>query len=328
MGRVVVTADAEATLALLAELRGAVRMRARGERSGMRLERDSVGQVRIDRIAFDGGVDVDVGPVDELIFGQVSSGAIGFRADGAEHWHHDGVYLVGQPGHERTSMVRGGIYDQVVIDPGLPGLIADPGPGPTQRPVRFTGYEPVSSRAAQAWRNAYAYVRGNVLDMPDTAGHRLIASAVASHLVAVALAVFPNTAMTAGYLPGPGWVPPADVRRAAGFIDAMADRPVSLDQVAVVAGVTGRALEPAFRRHYGTTPMGYLRQVRLERAHAQLRAADPADKTTVASVARKWGWANLAQFAAAYQQRFGVPPSHTLRAGAAEGGAPHGAADL
>lgn len=108
----------------------------------------------------------------------------------------------------------------------------------------------------------------------------------------------------------------------------MADRPVSLDQVAVVAGVTGRDLESAFRRAYGTPPMGYLRQVRLERAHAQLRAADPADKLTVSSVARKWGWANPVQFADAYQQRFGVPPSHTLRAGSAGGGASHGAADL
>jgi AraC-like DNA-binding protein len=59
--------------------------------------------------------------------------------------------------------------------------------------------------------------------------------------------------------------------------------------------------------------MGYLRQVRLERAYAQLQAADPAGGSTVAAVARRWGWANPAHFAAAYRQRFGVPPSHTLR---------------
>ncbi len=107
------------------------------------------------------------------------------------------------------------------------------------------------------------------------------------------------------------------MRRAAGFIDAMADRPVSLDQVAAVAGVTGRDLRSAFRGYYGTTPIGYLWQVRLERAHAQSQAADPADGTTVASVARKWGWGNPAQFAAIYWQRFGVPLSNTLRTGSA-----------
>jgi AraC-like DNA-binding protein len=315
MGRVVVAADAEATLAVLAEMRGAVRIHVSGNRGGMRFERDRLDTVGIDRTAFDVNLDADVGPVDTLVFGQVTAGAVGFRAGGAEHWHRDSVYLAGQPGRERTSMIRGGIHDQVVIDSGLPSLIAhpDPEPGPAQRPVRFTGYEPVSSRAAQAWRDAYAYVRGNVLDRPGTAGHRLIAAAAARHLVAVALAVFPNTTMTAGYVPGPGWVLPAGVRRAADFIDAMADQPVSLGQIAVVAGVTGRDLRSAFRRYYGTTPMGYLRQVRLDRAHAQLRAADPADTTAVASVARKWGWANPGQFAAAYRQRFGVPPGRTLR---------------
>jgi hypothetical protein len=109
MRRVVVAADAESTLALLSELRGAIRMHARGDRGGMRLEHDNVGPVGIDRTTFDVDLDADVGPVDKLVFGQVISGAVGFRADGAEHWHRNGVYLAAQPGHPRTSMIRGGI---------------------------------------------------------------------------------------------------------------------------------------------------------------------------------------------------------------------------
>lgn len=99
MRRVVVAADAESTLALLSDLRGAVRIQARGERGGMRLEHDSIGPVGIDRTTFDINLDADVGPVDKLVFGQVSSGAVGFRTDGTEHWHRDGVYLAAQPGH-------------------------------------------------------------------------------------------------------------------------------------------------------------------------------------------------------------------------------------
>lgn len=313
MRRVVVAPNAESTLTLLSELRGAVRIRAHGDRGGMRLERDSIGPVSIDQTVFDIDLDADVGPIDKLVFGQVSSGAVGFRACGTEHWHRNGVYLAAQPGHERTSMIRGGVHDQVLMDPGLLSQIADTELGWTGQPVQFTGYEPVSSEAAQAWKHAYAYVRDNVAGMPDTASHRLIASMAARHLAVVALAVFPNTAMTASYLPGPGWEPPANVRRAADFIDAMADQPVSLDQVALVAGMTGRGLQSAFRRYYGTTPMGYLRQVRLERAHAQLRAADLADGATVAAVARRWGWVSPAHFTVAYRQRFGVPPGRTLR---------------
>jgi AraC-like DNA-binding protein len=313
MRRVVVTADTESTLALLAEIRGAVRIHGRDGRGGMRLEQDRVGPVTIDRTVFDVDLDADVGPVDTLVFGQVTAGAVGFRTDRGEHWHRDGVYLSDQPGRPRTSMIRGGTHDQVIIDPVLPCQIANAEPGRTGQPVRFTGYEPISPRAARAWQDAYAYVRGHVLSSPGSADHELIAANAAHLLAAVTLTVFPNTAMTADYLPGPGWVPPADVHRAAGFIDAMADGPVTLDQIATVAGASGRALQHAFRGMYGTTPLGYLRRVRLERAHAQLQSTHPGDGTTVAAVARTWGWANPARFAAAYRQRFGISPSRTLR---------------
>ena len=130
---------------------------------------------------------------------------------------------------------------------------------------------------------------------------------------AALLETFPNTTMTAGYIPGPGRVPPATVRRAAAFIDDHAGQPVTMPEVAAAAGVTARALQYAFRSHYDTTPTGYLRRVRLERAHRQLQAADPATGATVGEIARRWGWASPANFAAAYRKHFGVSPSHTLR---------------
>jgi transcriptional regulator GlxA family with amidase domain len=119
--------------------------------------------------------------------------------------------------------------------------------------------------------------------------------------------------MTPAYIPGPGRVPPAAVRRAAAFIEAHAEQPVTATEIAAVAGVTARALQYAFRRHYDTTPTGYLRRVRLERAHQQLQAADPMTGATVRDIARRWGWANPATFATAYRKHYGVSPSHTLR---------------
>jgi transcriptional regulator GlxA family with amidase domain len=69
----------------------------------------------------------------------------------------------------------------------------------------------------------------------------------------------------------------------------------------------------AFMRHYDTTPTGYLRRVRLERAHRELRDADPSDGTTVAAIARRWGWANSSHFAVVYREAYGRYPRHTLR---------------
>ncbi len=65
-GRGQAVADVESTLVLLSELRGAVRVHARGNRGGMRLEHDSLGPVSIDRTTFDIDLDANVGPVDKL----------------------------------------------------------------------------------------------------------------------------------------------------------------------------------------------------------------------------------------------------------------------
>jgi transcriptional regulator GlxA family with amidase domain len=145
------------------------------------------------------------------------------------------------------------------------------------------------------------------------AANPLLAAELIHSAAVTALRTFPITAMTAAYRPEPGWVAPASVRRAAGYIEAFADRPLTVDQIAAAAGVSTRTLEYGFRHAYGTSPSGYLRWVRLERAHAQLQAAERGDGTTVKGVALTWGWASPAQFAAAYWQRFGFPPGRTLR---------------
>jgi transcriptional regulator GlxA family with amidase domain len=140
-----------------------------------------------------------------------------------------------------------------------------------------------------------------------------MAQEMARLAAAVLLGTFPNTTMSSTHIPDPGHVPPVTVRRAAAFIDAHAGRPVTVTEIAAAAGVTPRALQYAFRRHYGTTITGYLRRVRLERAHRQLQGADPTAGATVTQIARRWGWTSPASFAAAYRNQYQVPPSHTLR---------------
>ena len=53
--------------------------------------------------------------------------------------------------------------------------------------------------------------------------------------------------------------------------------------------------------------------MRLERAHNDLRAADPVSGTTVAEIAARWGFAHHGRFAALYQSSYGHSPSQTLR---------------
>jgi AraC-like DNA-binding protein len=79
MRRVVVAADAKSTLALLSELRGAIRMHARGDRGGMRLEHDNVGPVGIDRTTFDVDLDADVGLAQAFPGDGTTVTAVGYR---------------------------------------------------------------------------------------------------------------------------------------------------------------------------------------------------------------------------------------------------------
>lgn len=106
---------------------------------------------------------------------------------------------------------------------------------------------------------------------------------------------------------------PRAIRRA---MDAIRDEPERTFTVADLAGIAGmsvRSLQEGFRRHVGCAPMNYLQQVRLDRVHEELGAADPT-RATVASVAHRWGFAHLGRFASSYRKRFGVSPSTRLRA--------------
>ena len=61
------------------------------------------------------------------------------------------------------------------------------------------------------------------------------------------------------------------------------------------------------------TPTANLREVRLDRAHHELRSAEPDAGVTVTDTALRCGFGHLPRFAAAYQRKFGLLPSETLR---------------
>ncbi len=104
----------------------------------------------------------------------------------------------------------------------------------------------------------------------------------------------------------------ARVRGAVDFIRANAHLPISIIEIAQAAGLSARGVQDAFRRTMRTTPLAYLRAVRLERVREELLGA-AGDGATVAEIARRWGFAHLGRFAGLYAERFGEAPSATLR---------------
>ena len=105
---------------------------------------------------------------------------------------------------------------------------------------------------------------------------------------------------------------PRVLRRALDFIHANAEYEITIRDIAAAADVTPRAIQYAFREHLDMAPLEYLRRVRLERAHQELKSADPA-QDTVTSIARRCGFSHPGRFSRAYKEVFGTEPSRTLR---------------
>jgi AraC-like DNA-binding protein len=113
---------------------------------------------------------------------------------------------------------------------------------------------------------------------------------------------------------GEAWREDPPARRGAvkAVIDAIESAPGeqwSLSQLAHVAGISGRRLEQGFREQVGISPLAYLQNVRLERAHHDLLGG--AGRVT--EVAMHWGFTHLGRFAGAYRARYGESPSETQR---------------
>ena len=105
---------------------------------------------------------------------------------------------------------------------------------------------------------------------------------------------------------------PAALSDATDIIHADAHTPLTTSELARRCHVSVRTLQEGFQRHLGTTPMAYLRSVRLARAHAELLAADPS-RLTVGSVSRRWGFTNPTRFAQLHRSAYGEFPAETLR---------------
>jgi AraC-like DNA-binding protein len=104
----------------------------------------------------------------------------------------------------------------------------------------------------------------------------------------------------------------ATVRTAQAYIEANAHQPLTVADIAKASGVGVRGLQLGFKRALDMSPMRYLRRVRLQQAHHELRMSDPAT-TNVGDVATRWGFRHHGRFTGEYRRRYGVTPAETLR---------------
>ncbi|MEP6548355.1 MAG: AraC family transcriptional regulator [Gammaproteobacteria bacterium] len=110
---------------------------------------------------------------------------------------------------------------------------------------------------------------------------------------------------------GPGRLRPAYIAKAQAYMKANIRRPIAPEDVAAAVHVSTRALFAGFKTYLNTTPMRYLKDLRLEMVRRTLIKFDPQE-ASVTTIAMDHGFEHLGHFCAAYQKKFGEQPRKTL----------------
>lgn len=183
--------------------------------------------------------------------------------------------------------------------------------GPAPRPLEFAAELRLDDPGGQTIMHALRMIDRAAQQKDGALAHPLAAQRLEQMLLHSLLFGQPHSYSAALTAPAPA-AGTRPVAKAAELLRSDPGHPWTVAELAAAASTSVRSLQEAFRRSLDTTPMAYLRRVRLERAHDELTAAEPG-AVTVTEVATRWGFLHLGRFAAAYALEFGEHPSTTLR---------------
>ncbi len=209
-----------------------------------------------------------------------------------KRWCTDGRQIIIRVAQDRLTRVLSGLIGRPVDAP----LHFDPTPRPVDSWV---------ASLAQVVRLIY----GELAQPEGGIAHLRAAESAERLLLELMLEALPHNYSRAldDHMPDPK---PGHVRRAIEFIHAHAAEPLTVGDIAAAAQAPIRTLQRGFRNVCGDTPMGYLRNLRLDRAHRML--LDTPD-LGVTRIALDCGFNHLGKFAAVYRARYGEAPSTTRR---------------
>jgi AraC-like DNA-binding protein len=281
-----------------------------------RIARAAAPTISVDRVDLGFVMSYDVEPLGVICLCDIESGTVdGHGPDGtiAEDFSAGDLFSFSPPDRAYTGTVNRATYSITLLDPAVLAQVASPARG--HETVELTGHRPVDAAAARRVRAAIDHVDHTVLSDPDSVSSPLVLGTAVRYLAAQLLEAFPNTSVADPTAADSRDAHPAAVRRAIAFMDANADLDLSPVEVAAAAHVSVRSLQLAFRRHLDTTPMTYLRDVRLARAHRDLAAAGAGDGASVTDIALRWGFTHQGRFGQAYRRAYDETPGATRRRG-------------
>ena len=184
--------------------------------------------------------------------------------------------------------------------------------GPVGTPVRLIPELDVSGGLGAAWARLARMMATDAAEQHGLVRHPLLGRQLRESLIGGLLLAASHSYRDVLANRRPGLAAPRAVRRAAEAMRADPGHSFTVADLARIASVSPRSLQDGFQRYLNTSPMAYLRELRLSLAHEELRRTDPRDGT-VTEIAYRCGFVHLGRFAVRYRRRYGVSPSQTLR---------------
>ena len=303
------TTDPDVARELMSAAYVDVKLRVSGRMDNLRLEhvRYDLGPVRLDSVHHTLTTDYVAGPLGCVQIGRVLDHTMMYETDGDERHYGPGeVFLAAQPDKPFTARNDRARCELTGLDLSLLAELTDEPPLDAVRRFQATA---LPADRADYWQRTVTYAR-STLSRPG-AEAPLVLDSLRRLLASAALTAF-DRAVVFDAPRDRADATPVTVRRAVAYLEANPDLEIGVADVARAAHVSVRALQLAFRRHLDTTPMAYLRRVRLDRVHADLAAADPS-QITVTAVTARWGFNAVGRFSADYRDTYGEYPRDTLR---------------
>jgi len=180
---------------------------------------------------------------------------------------------------------------------------------PLKTALRFDLKMPMEGRSVAWWR--FVTLLMTELESEDALATRAATLAQMESLLLTSLLEGQQSNYSEALRSDACKIAPRHVRQVERFIEEHAGEAISMEQIVEASGVSGRALYDGFKQFRETSPMAYLRSVRMRRAREDLLKG--AETDTVSTIATRWGFFEFGRFAGQYRRLYGETPSETLR---------------
>lgn len=276
----------------------------------IRVWREYAGMLDFDSVEYTYDLTYDMEAPDPILLCRLFSGVFEETHYGQPTRRHGigSAVAFGAIQHPLFGMLEKARYQMISVPREALAQVSGDHPG--SNAVRLTSTTPSSAESNQHVIDVIDHIRHGLLSNPVAVLEPLVVSTITQYLAATMLAAFPHTG--ADHLRLVGDIDNYDaLRRGTSYVDDNAHLAISLADVADAARVSALTLKALFARHRCCTPMEYLQRVRLAHAHRDL-TADGTGTSTVADIARKWGFWCLAGFNKIHQESYGASAEREL----------------